>query len=125
MTRNKDNFSKYCTQCGTCSGMCPTESIKMTVNEANGLYTPQLIGDSCIHCGICLRVCPSRSSGFGVALPETESSKGTLLGDFVRCYMSNASDEAIRYKASSGGLITSLLIFALDHGLIDGVLVTE
>ena len=48
-----------------------------------------------------------------------------LLGNYIRCYIGHATDCDIRYNSASGGVITALLIFALEEGIIDGALVTR
>jgi len=128
MTSNTSIFGSYlCTQCGTCVGICPTSAIKMVVDEQRGVYVPKLIDDKCIHCGICLDACPGRSVDFGRLNLEIfgKDSKNVLLGNFIRCYLAHATEREIRYNSASGGLVTSLLIFALEQGLIDGALVTR
>jgi coenzyme F420 hydrogenase subunit beta len=48
-----------------------------------------------------------------------------LIGNYLNCYVGNSTDYDIRYNSASGGLITQLLIFALEEGIIDGALVTR
>jgi coenzyme F420 hydrogenase subunit beta len=48
-----------------------------------------------------------------------------LLGNYLTCYIGHATDHEVRYNSASGGLVTALLIFALEEGLIDGALVTK
>ena len=48
-----------------------------------------------------------------------------LLGNYYACYFGHATDSGIRYNSASGGLVTALLIFALEQGIIDGALVTR
>jgi len=48
-----------------------------------------------------------------------------LMGNCANCYVGYASNYDIRYNSSSGGLVTALLISALEDGLIDGALVTR
>ena len=44
---------------------------------------------------------------------------------YSNCYLGYSVDDDIRYDSSSGGVITSLLIYALEKGIIDGALVTR
>ena len=48
-----------------------------------------------------------------------------ILGSYLKCYTGYATESKVRYKASSGGVVTGLLIYALEHGIIDGALVTR
>jgi coenzyme F420 hydrogenase subunit beta len=47
------------------------------------------------------------------------------LGCYLACYIGHATDHDVRYNSASGGLVTALLIFALEEHLIDGALVTR
>lgn len=51
--------------------------------------------------------------------------KDPLIGFFLNLYIGNAINYDIRYNSTSGGLVTSLLVFAIDNDIIDGVLVTK
>lgn len=48
-----------------------------------------------------------------------------FLGNYSKCYVGHANDDSVRSESSSGGMITQLLIFALENGIIDGALVTR
>lgn len=48
-----------------------------------------------------------------------------LIGDYIQCYSGYANNKDIRYNASSGGLITALLVFALENNIIDGAVVVR
>jgi len=37
-----------------------------------------------------------------------------FIGKYLNCYIGWANNELIRYNASSGGVLTSLLAFALE-----------
>jgi coenzyme F420 hydrogenase subunit beta len=49
----------------------------------------------------------------------------TVLGIYQNVYLGHANDTNIRYSSASGGLVTALLIFALEQGIIDGAIVTR
>lgn len=119
--------NRLCTGCGTCAGICPSLAIKMNLDEENATYAANIIEKKCSHCGTCSTVCP----GFSLDFAQLNSSvfgrpqRDYSLGNYLRCYTGNASEHEIRYNSSSGGLITSLLIAALEDGTIDGALVTR
>src|SRR5690606_8382981 len=48
-----------------------------------------------------------------------------LLGNYEACYVGHSMDDKIRYDSSSGGMITQILLYLLEEGLIDGALVTR
>ena len=47
------------------------------------------------------------------------------MGDFIACRMGYATDVKFREKASSGGMITALLVYWLESGKIDGAWVSR
>jgi coenzyme F420 hydrogenase subunit beta len=81
----------------------------------------------CTGCGLCLRACPGHSVDFKALSLEIFGKAATdiRLGNYQGCYLGHSSDYAVRYNAASGGVITALLLFALEKGLIDGALVTR
>jgi coenzyme F420 hydrogenase subunit beta len=118
---------KLCAGCGACAGICPQGAIEMSVHARTGCYLPRLDRTQCTQCGLCHRACP----GYGV---DFESFNAALFGDipedialgrYLGCYIGHATDRNVRYDCASGGLVSALLIFALEEGLIDGALVTR
>jgi len=119
--------SGLCTGCGTCVGICPEDAVQMVKDESKGIYLPQLDEAKCNECGICLKACPGYEVDFKALNLEIfgKEPADILLGDYPSCYIGHATDYDIRYNSASGGLVTALLIFALEQGLIDGALVTK
>ena len=115
-----------CTGCGTCAAVCPNEAVRMRIDGQSGLYMPQVVGEACNRCGVCLDVCPGAASGYDDLRRVVFGSepKDALLGNHLRCYLAHATDDGIRYRSASGGLVTSLLMYALETGVVDGALVT-
>ncbi len=130
----KDNLTiesvvkrKLCTGCGTCAGVCPHDAIEMAVDRKKGCYLPRLDRNLCTQCGLCHEACPGHSVDFE-SFNDTlfgEVPEDIALGRYVGCYIGHANDRDVRYACASGGLVSSLLIFALEEGLIDGALVTR
>lgn len=116
-----------CTGCGTCIALCPKEAIKLTLNEKKGIYVPALNEEQCDNCGICFEVCPGHEVDFKALNLEIfgKEPEDILIGNYLNCYTGHSTNYDIRYNSSSGGLITQLLIFALEEGIIDGALVTR
>ena len=113
-----------CTLCGTCIGICPQECLGLVYKDEEPL--PASKGE-CISCGLCLKACP----GSDVPLPELERfcfgkvRKNQLndFGVFSFSGMGHAKDEKVNQAAAGGGIVTSLLIYGLEKGLIDCALV--
>lgn len=116
-----------CTGCGTCVGVCPRDALEMVIDHCKGIYTPRLDQQECDDCGLCFDVCPGHADDFKKLNLEIfgKEPDDVLLGNYLNCYIGHATDYDIRYNSASGGLVTALLIFALEEGLIDGALVTR
>ena len=119
--------NNLCTGCATCVSLCPNSAIRLIKEDSKGIYLPRINVEDCNQCGICFDVCPGHSVNFkelNLAIFGQEP-KNTLLGNYLNCYIGHATDYDIRYNSASGGLVTQLLIFALEEGIIDGALVTR
>lgn len=116
-----------CTGCGTCVGVCPNFAIKLIKDNSKGVFIPRVNNELCNNCGICLNVCPGHSVNFNQLNNYffNEIPEDIFLGNYLKCYTGYACDYDIRYNSASGGLVTALLCFALEEGIIDGALVTR
>lgn len=116
-----------CTGCGACVGVCPADALTMCIDGRRGGYIPRIDKAKCTRCGLCVEACPGHSVDFeGLAqrlfgdIPED-----IILGRYLGSYVGYAVDRDVRYDSASGGLVTALLIYALERKLIDGALVTR
>ena len=116
-----------CTGCGTCVGICSKDAIRMGKSNSGASYYPQLDAGMCDNCGLCFRVCPGHFVDFkGLNLDIFGNEpEDVLIGNYQGCYLGHATDDNLRYNAASGGMVTALLLFALEKGIIDGALVTR
>ncbi len=117
--------NELCTGCGTCVGICPYGAVTMHVSGS--LFLPAINEKECTHCHLCVECCPGASVNFEELNTFTFSKqpKNFLLGNYINCYLAHSNDELIRSNASSGGLATQLVVFALEQGFIDGAVVTR
>jgi len=118
---------RLCTGCGVCAAVCPHDALDMTVDESRGCFVPQMHEENCRHCGLCYEVCPGHSVDFDGLSKRLfgDIPSDIALGRYLASYVGHACDGSIRYDSASGGLVSALLIFALEHDLIDGALVTR
>lgn len=114
--------------CGTCAGICPVSAITMKLTE-KGIYAPTLQPSLCTQCGRCIQTCPGigiNANAISSTLFQAPSQKFRRdLGNYIGCYYGHANDSGIRQQATSGGAVTALLIYLLEHQLINGALVTK
>jgi len=114
-----------CAGCGVCVGVCPHEAVSMRVS--NGLFLPKIDEGKCTECQLCLQCCP----GYRVDFEELNSEifqkqpQDGLLGNFLGCYVGHSNDREVRFDSSSGGIVTQLLVFALQKDIINGALVVR
>jgi len=108
---------QLCCYCGTCAGVCP----RIVLNEK----LPVLI-DYCSACGNCYKHCPQTYTPVKEIEKETfpGTNKEDYLGYYEKCVLAQSTDESILSIAQNGGLVTTLLIHALETGMIDGAIVT-
>lgn len=116
-----------CTGCGTCMGICPKKAVIIKKNDLKGVYIPSINQEKCNHCGLCYEVCPGHSVDFNNLNQSVfgHLPSDIMLGNYLNCYLGYATEYKIRYNSASGGLVTALLIYALEKGFIDGALVTR
>jgi coenzyme F420 hydrogenase subunit beta len=116
-----------CTGCGTCAGVCSNSAIVIQIDLEKGIYFPEINHEACSQCGNCLQVCPAAGidhKKFNIALFGKEP-EDIRLGNYIGYYKGYAIDYDIRFNSSSGGLVTAILCYALEKGIIDGALVTQ
>jgi coenzyme F420 hydrogenase subunit beta len=81
----------------------------------------------CTSCGICKKVCPGYEVDFETLNLNVfgKLPSDFLAGEFLNCYVGHSTDHDLRYSSASGGIVSQILIYGLEQGLIDGALVTR
>jgi coenzyme F420 hydrogenase subunit beta len=129
INKNISNIKKnnLCMGCGACIAICPNEAIKLIIDNNKGIYIPKIDLKECNECSLCYEICPGQGVDFNNINRELfkKQPKNPLIGNYLNCYVGHSTNYNIRYNSSSGGLITQILIFALEEGIIDGALVTR
>ncbi|MDD3621773.1 MAG: Coenzyme F420 hydrogenase/dehydrogenase, beta subunit C-terminal domain [Methanofollis sp.] len=116
-----------CTGCGVCTSMCPHSAIVLNSDPIRGIYLPHIDENRCTGCGICLKTCSGHEFDFSKWNREIfgKIPENILLGHYNECYVGYTTQKEIRSHASSGGIITSLLLFLLNKGIIQGAIITK
>jgi len=113
--------ASLCSGCGFCVAVCPSNAISLIIR--NGFYKVHVNETRCSGCKLCLKICPSISNSNKPISDFEQTRYNPLIGRYIAVFLSYAIDNELRLSASSGGCLTSLLIYALDKGLVDEVIV--
>jgi coenzyme F420 hydrogenase subunit beta len=124
--------SGLCTGCAGCVISCPHDVIGY--EHASGAYKPFHLEDelgpsNCTHgekgCTTCTRACPR----FRSWEPEADEHlfartrhDDEVFGVYSDILLTRASDEMVHKMGQDGGLVSAILIWAMDQGYIDGAL---
>ena len=126
--------SGLCTGCAGCVIACPHDVL--SYDDANGVYKPLQIENyggpaDCSHgdkaCTSCTRACPRFRAWepeideflFGRARQPEEMS-----GVFKDVCLARAADTELHEVGQDGGLVSAMLVYALEHDIIDAALVS-
>ncbi|MHA2232961.1 MAG: coenzyme F420 hydrogenase/dehydrogenase beta subunit N-terminal domain-containing protein, partial [Candidatus Hodarchaeales archaeon] len=95
-----------CTSCGACVAVCHTEGIML-----DDVGRPRLTG-KCDACGLCWHQCP-----------RTITTTEGLVSNFIGAYKGKTLVPEV--QGQDGGIVTTLILFMLEKGYIDGAIVTR
>lgn len=109
----EEQIKEYCTGCGLCKSVHEVE----LVANSKGFWQPSSLREEDRE--LCEKVCMS-SGVFWKEVAETN-----VWGKNIEMpYYAFAKDESIRYKASSGGILSACAIYLLEKGIVDGIIHT-
>lgn len=111
-----------CCRCGTCVAVCPEDNIHFP--DPTGKCLPADKGTCRDGCALCSRACPGADSDMSRFCEQAPGDRdpGFGLGPYREICLLKAADPAIRAKSTSGGAVTALLTYCLEHRIVDGVL---
>ena len=103
-----------CCGCTACQRICPTEAIKMLVDNEGFLY-PEIDQDVCIDCGLCLETC-----AFQKGYDKSDNYKKPVV------YALKHKSDQVRKQSSSGGAFTAISDYIMSNkGIIYGASLAE
>jgi len=112
-----------CVRCGFCFDICPSNLI-VSSEKSFPTITDQML-ELCTDCGICMKGCPADVDypGLSQSLFGKVCKPLDAVGVAKKVCVGYALDPEIRSKGSSGGVVTQLLVYMLEKGIIDQALV--
>lgn len=114
----------FCTLCGACEAACPIHAIAVRNDKPHRLHDCSEHLDSC---PICYDICPHTDAliyetlRFVADAPHRRES----LGYYRKIMLAQATNPALRDATRSGGVVNSLLNFAMSEKTIDSAIVSE
>ena len=111
-----------CGRCGGCVSFCSAGELNALRIDEEG--TPEFIDEEkCLKCGICYLICPQ------IKVLNPELRKKFIWEEPIGPYRSLVSartrNKRIRKVCTDGGVVTSLLVYAMKKHLIDGAIVSR
>ena len=106
--RKEQYIQSCCTGCGLCHAVYGTEISK----DEKGFIRPENIRGEVLE-----TLCPTY-------LYMAGNHPFSLWGDYVSVYKGYSANEEIRFRASSGGALTAISIYLLEHNIVDAIIHT-
>ena len=106
-----------CLGCGACAYICRDARVQLRDFVEEGIRPVVESGD-CSDCSACVDVCPAVQSDFRIPENEAEEAWGPIL----EMWEGHASDSEIRFKGSSGGVLTAIGAYCVEVLGMAGVL---
>jgi len=112
-----------CSYCGTCVASCPVNVLMLTDDEK-----PTIRG-VCALCQVCYYSCPRVELPIGdiekAVFSRTRNPEEKTTGIIVGSYSARSTDQGVLKVCQDGGVVTSIMKYALDRKLIDCAVVTK
>ena len=109
---------KLCCLCGTCVGVCPTNTITIHGDKF------EFQSKKCVSCGSCVASCPGKCFDY-IKYNKNIYKKqigdiSPVLGSYLTIYKGYSTDS--KNEILPGGIATAIACYLLKHGVIDGVI---
>jgi coenzyme F420 hydrogenase subunit beta len=121
-----------CCECGSCVLVCPHNVIDYVDGKPKQVAKATAPFDACgisegIGCDVCAQVCPRltpREFELADLLYGADQPYRGAFGVYRRILAARCADGDIRGRAQDGGVVTAMLVWALERGIIDGAAVS-
>jgi coenzyme F420 hydrogenase subunit beta len=104
-----------CIGCGVCAYACEKNGITLVNIEDQGIR-PRFDSAECENCSSCLPLCPGYTVDSSLMLGDRPrvSAADHDFGPTLEIWEGYAADSEIRFRASSGGLLTAFSLYCLE-----------
>ncbi|HAL64734.1 MAG TPA: coenzyme F420 hydrogenase [Bacteroidales bacterium] len=101
-----------CTGCGACFYVCTKKAVSLE-NVADSGIRPSFNEncENCENCTECLTICP----GINIICSRDNNNARIVNGPLIEILEGYSTDNEIRYRGSSGGLLSSLALYCLER----------
>jgi coenzyme F420 hydrogenase subunit beta len=121
-----------CCECGSCVLVCPHNVIKYVDNKPKQTAKESAAFDFCgisegVGCDVCATVCPRlwpRENHLQDAVFANERPYEDIFGVYRHIFVARTKRPEIIERAQDGGVVTALLSWARETGVIDGAVVS-
>ncbi len=123
-----------CCECGSCVLVCPHNVIEYIDSKPKQTAKAKADFDYCgisegVGCDVCASVCPRlwpreihlKDATFGEG--RSRAYEG-IFGSYTHVFMARTKRADVMERAQDGGIVTALLAWALESGVIDGAVVS-
>lgn len=122
----------YCSSCGICAGICPTDALSMEI-QGNGDLAPCLDAARCAdNCHLCLDICPfsvgvynPRERNTQLFSVQSNAKCNEDIGWHINSIVGFRCDEKLRKASASGGLAMWCLETLLSAGVVTRIAVVR
>ncbi|MCA1563301.1 MAG: Coenzyme F420 hydrogenase/dehydrogenase, beta subunit C-terminal domain, partial [Acidobacteria bacterium] len=112
-----------CIGCGACAYACKSGGVRMVHVESEG-FRPVFEDVACRQCTACLEICPGAhvDGNLNIGTLPKQIEADHEFGPTLEIWEGWASDPEVRFRGSSGGLLSALSLYCLEAGGFDGVI---
>lgn len=105
--------ARLCIGCGACAAFCGKGAVQLFHDETAGIH-PVFTAGGCGECRECIAFCPGAGLEYEALRRENEGEWHPLLGPCLGVYEGHATDPEVRFRGSSGGVISALSLYCLE-----------
>jgi coenzyme F420 hydrogenase subunit beta len=112
-----------CIGCASCVTICPVD-----VFDYDDERPVDTRADACVHCVLCAEVCPvlrPQDNDLASLVEYREPSTDEGYGPYSYALYARAARADIRERAQDGGVVSALLLHALETGAINGAILGD